>query len=110
MLLDCAHLALYQRVMGHQPFDGLDGFPLDRVVELHVAGGTEHTTEGLSWVDDDHGTQVLPEVWDILRTVVERAPNLKAVVVECERNPIDSVLPLFERVRQQLAGTAVVQA
>ena len=26
-LLDCAHLAIYQRLKGHEPLDGLDNFP-----------------------------------------------------------------------------------
>src|SRR5690606_11402075 len=39
LLVDCAHLAIFQRMRGHEPLTALDGFPLDRVVELHVAGG-----------------------------------------------------------------------
>src|SRR6185369_2417293 len=39
LLLDCAHLAIFQRLRGLEPTTGLDSFPLDRVVELHVAGG-----------------------------------------------------------------------
>ncbi len=102
MLLDCAHLALYQRVAGHDPLTALDGFPLDRVVELHVAGGTVHDHHGFAWVDDDHGTEVLPDTWAIVDHVAARAPNLKAVVVECERNPIHAVLPLFRQVARRL--------
>jgi uncharacterized protein (UPF0276 family) len=102
MLLDCAHLALYQRLMGHDPLTGLDGFPLDRVVELHVAGGAEADHAGFAWVDDDHGGAVLPDTWSIVEHVVARAPNLKAVVVECERNPLDVALPLFADVRARL--------
>ena len=48
LLLDCAHLAIYQRLMGHEPLTGLDGLPLDRVVELHVAGSTPHEHEGFT--------------------------------------------------------------
>lgn len=102
MLLDCAHLALYQRQQGHDALTGLDGFPLDRVVELHVAGGTVHDHQGLAWVDDDHGAHVLPDTWRIVDHVARRAPNLKAVVVECERNPLATVLPLFRDVRARL--------
>lgn len=106
MLLDCAHLALYQRLMGHDPLTGLDGFPLDRVVELHIAGGTVHDHGGFAWVDDDHGTEILPDTWGIAEYVADRAPNLKAVVVECERNPLSTVLPMFAAVRQRLAPDA----
>jgi uncharacterized protein (UPF0276 family) len=46
LLLDCAHLAMYQRLTGHAPLDGFDHVPWDRVVELHVAGGREREVDG----------------------------------------------------------------
>lgn len=106
-LLDCAHLAIYQRALGYEPLTGLDGFPLDRVVELHVAGGTPGEHEGHAFVDDEHGTHVLPDTWAIFEHVIERAPNLRAVVFECERNVLDDTLPGFQRIRtglRELAG------
>lgn len=104
LLLDCAHLALYQRMQGHGPLTGLDGFPLDRVVELHIAGGSHRDHDGLSWIDDDHGTEVLAETWAIVEHVAARAPNLKAVVIECERNPLPAVRPLFAAAEARLAA------
>ncbi len=103
LLLDCAHLAIFQRARGHAPLDGLDGFPLDRVVELHVAGGTERVTDGFSWIDDDHGPEPLDDTWRIFEHVVARTPNLKAVVYECERNGVEEVLAGFARVRARVA-------
>lgn len=100
LLLDVAHLAIYQHVKGHGPLDGLDGFPLERVVELHVAGGTPFEHEGRTFVDDDHGLSVLPETWTILEHVLERAPNLRALVFECERNALQDVLPVYERLAE----------
>ena len=91
MLLDCAHLAIYQRVCGHGPADGLDGFPLDRVIEVHVAGGAIREHEGYPFVEDDHGLEVLPDTWTILDEVAGRAAELRAVVFECERNGIEGV-------------------
>ncbi|MBI2567549.1 MAG: DUF692 family protein [Candidatus Schekmanbacteria bacterium] len=97
MLLDCAHLAIYQQLAGMDALAGLARFPLDRVVEMHVAGGSGREHDGLRYVDDDHTPNVLPDTWRIFEHVVERAPNLKAVVFECERNAIESVLPGFRR-------------
>ncbi len=105
LLLDCAHLAIYQRAMGRSPLDGFDGFPLDRVVEMHVAGGTEEEREGYRYVEDDHLTRVLPETWAIFEHVAPRAPNLRAVVFECERNPLRDCLPVFERIHRVLADS-----
>jgi len=97
LLLDCAHLGIFQRVRGLPPLTGFDGFPLERVVEIHVAGGSERQTGGFAWVDDDHGTAVLADTWRIVEHVVDAAPNLKAVVFECERNPLAAVRPGFAR-------------
>jgi uncharacterized protein (UPF0276 family) len=102
MLLDVAHLAIHQHALGRAPLDGLERFPLDRVVEVHVAGGSTFESGGRTFVDDDHGPAVLPATWELFAAVLERAPHLRAVVVECERNAIRDVEPLFERVHAML--------
>jgi uncharacterized protein (UPF0276 family) len=99
LLLDCAHLAIFQRMKGYAPLTGLDGYPLDRVVELHVAGSTLRDTEGFAWVDDDHVPEPLPETWEIVSYVIPRATNLKAIVYECERNQPEEVMDSFARLR-----------
>lgn len=93
LLLDCAHLAIYQRAMGHQPLDGLADFPLERIVEIHVAGGVERQLGAYTWIEDEHGTAVLPDTQRIVDAVIAGAPNLRAVIYECERNPLPAVLP-----------------
>ncbi len=108
LVLDLSHLAVFQRVRGHEPLTALDGFPMDRILEIHVAGGRTVEVDGRTFVDDDHGTDVLPEVWDIFDFVLSRARNLRAIVCECERNPVGQVVPLFERLvaATRLAGRA----
>ncbi len=103
MLLDAAHLAIYQRLAGHAPTTGLDGFPRDRIVELHVAGGTERRHQGYAWIDDDHSPAVLADTWAILDAVVPGASELRAVVFECERNPMGESLAGFARLYELLA-------
>ena len=103
MLLDCAHLAIYQRSQKHAPLTGLDGFPLERVVELHVAGGSIREANGLTFVEDDHTLEVLPDTWAIFDTIIAQAPNLKAVVFECERNDIQGAVAGFSEIRDRLA-------
>lgn len=106
LLLDCAHLAIYQRATGRAPLDGLDDFPLERVVEIHVAGGQPREAHGYRWIEDDHSPDVLPETWAIVDAVVARAPNLRAVVFECERNSVAAALPGFRRVARALERAA----
>jgi uncharacterized protein (UPF0276 family) len=102
LLLDCAHLAIFQRMRGLAPLAALDGFPLDRVVEMHVAGGTPRDLDGFAWIDDDHSPEPLPDTWAIFEHVAARAPNLKAVIYECERNSVETVLDNFARLRATL--------
>lgn len=103
MLLDVAHLAIYQRVTGRQALDGLDGLPLERLVECHVAGGIERQTDGFPWIEDDHSPAVLPDTWAIFERV-SVAPHLRAVIFECERNPLAACLPGFGRIAHTLEG------
>jgi uncharacterized protein (UPF0276 family) len=100
LLLDCAHLAMFQRARGLQPTTGLDGFPLDRVVELHVAGSTEIEIEGLPLIDDSHAPEPLEDTWQIFETVRPHALGLRAIVYECERNPPEEVTANFERLNR----------
>jgi uncharacterized protein (UPF0276 family) len=102
VLLDCAHLAMYERATGRSVLEALDRFPLDRVAELHIAGGTLRDHQGLTWIEDDHGPRVLDATWRIVDRVLAGATNLKAVVVECERNPLEAVLPVFAEVKAHL--------
>lgn len=104
MVLDCAHLAIGQRALGHLPLTGLDGFPCDRIVEMHVAGGTEREIHGFRYVDDDHNAAVLPDTWEVFEAATARADNLRAVVFECERNTVEATLPGFARIRATLAA------
>ena len=102
LLLDCAHLAIYQAARGLPPLAAFDGFPWERVIELHIAGGREDAHDGLPFIDDDHGVHVLQDTWEIVDAALARAVNLRAVVVECERNPLPAVLPLFADVYRRL--------
>jgi uncharacterized protein (UPF0276 family) len=104
LLLDVAHLAIYQKAQGHTPMTALDALPYDRVVEMHVAGGTPRLHEGLPWIDDTHGGDVLPEVWSLFEHLVPRCPNLRAVVFECERNRLGDTLEGFRRIAEVLDG------
>jgi uncharacterized protein (UPF0276 family) len=106
-LLDVAHLAIYQRALGHAPLDGLDGFPLERIVEIHVAGGIERTHDGFTFIEDAHAPQVLDDTWQILDAILERLVNLRAVVFECERNRLDEVAPVFGEIARRLESSVL---
>lgn len=104
LLLDVAHLAMFQKLRGLPPCAGLDGFPLDRVVEIHVAGGTLAELDGFSYVEDSHAPEPLPETWEIFAYVAPRAKHLRAVVYECEMNRPEEVVANFGRLHEMLPG------
>ncbi|MFI5314534.1 MAG: DUF692 family multinuclear iron-containing protein [Myxococcota bacterium] len=106
LLLDVAHLAIYQRAAGRTPLDGLDGFPLERVLEIHIAGGSEFEHAGRRFVDDGHGPTPIGDTWEILARALPKATRLRALVFECERNTAREVLPTFERLGRELAAAA----
>lgn len=97
VLLDCAHLAIFQQSRGLPPLTGLDAFPLDRVLEMHVAGGGYADLDGFAYIEDNHSPEPLAETWRILEYVLPRATNLKAIVFECERNTPEECLDVFTR-------------
>ncbi|MEQ1572384.1 MAG: DUF692 family multinuclear iron-containing protein, partial [Myxococcota bacterium] len=103
LLLDLAHLAIVQRARGLAPTALLDLFPVERVVEVHVAGGSEFSHGGRRLIHDDHGPVVHDDTWALLEEVLHRATALRAVVIECERNPPEVVASLFRQVRAAVA-------
>lgn len=107
MLLDVAHLTIYQLLQGHDPREGFDRFPFERVIEVHIAGGLPFDHRGRRFYDDDHGVEILEEAWTIYEEVLKRSPNLRAVAFECEHNRADEVLPVFRRLREGLDAHGV---
>lgn len=96
ILLDLHNIFANER-NGRQPVSAfLASLPLDRVVELHVAGGFE--LSGF-WLDA-HSGLVQPEVMQLLREVLPQLPNVRALIFE--------MLPAFAQqvsvpaLRQQL--------
>jgi uncharacterized protein len=110
LLLDLAHLAIYQRMAGRAPLQGLEELDPARVVEVHLAGGLHRDHLGFPWVDDHHGPALLDETWLLLDWLLPRAPNLRAVVFECERNPEEAVRPTMDRILAALGESPLLAA
>jgi uncharacterized protein (UPF0276 family) len=78
LLLDLHNL--YCNAVNHHfdPRDVINSLPMDRVIEIHVAGG--------SWRDgywmDAHDGRVPEPVWELLEYVLPIAPNVAGVVFE----------------------------
>lgn len=87
ILLDL-HNVWANELNGRQPVaDFLDAIPLERVREVHVAGGD---TLGDVYLDS-HVGPVAPEVLDLARTVLPRLPNVRAVLFEAVPHSVASM-------------------
>jgi uncharacterized protein len=62
----------------HDPFATIDRMRLDRVAEIHIAGGSWH--DGF-WMDA-HDSRVPEPVWDLLEYTLPRVPAVGGVVFE----------------------------
>jgi uncharacterized protein (UPF0276 family) len=87
LLLDLFNFHANALHHGFDAWDALDRLRLDRVVEIHVAGGSSHD----GFLLDSH-SEVVPEpVWSLLEAVVPRAPHLAGIVFELLDEAFDNV-------------------
>jgi hypothetical protein len=86
ILLDVNNIYVSARNHGFDPQVYLDAIPFDRVVQLHVAGHTDHTTH----IIDSHIGPVTTEVWKLLGDAYARAGGAP-VLLEW-----DAEIPSFE--------------
>jgi len=94
LLLDVANLYYNALNRGLDPLESLAAFPLHAVVQCHLAGG--HRRDG-EWIDS-HAFPVPEDVWSLFEYVVERAPRLRAAIVERDEN-----LPAFAELAHEAA-------
>jgi uncharacterized protein len=100
LLLDLGHLLSHQLACDLPLETGLDGFPLEQVVQIHVAGGVV-TRHGPARVYmDDHSQPVRDEVFQLLERILPRCQSLRAVTFEGDGHPSPVVGVTLERLRK----------
>ena len=77
-LLDLHNLYCNAMNLGQDPFMALGRLRLERVVEIHVAGGTWRS----GFLMDSHAERVPEAVWEMLDYTLPRAPNVAGLVYE----------------------------
>ena len=110
ILLDAGHLVSYELATGRSLADEMEGFPVERVVELHVAGGRIEAAAGKRVYVDAHDRPILDETWAMARFLVERLPALRAVCFECEGRVEADVKPVLARLRRLVVEHGVCTA
>ncbi len=117
LVLDIGHLWTHYRYgprRAGEPLERfverfLDEFPLDRVVEIHVAGLATHPSVGGSddvalppWIDA-HGERVPAVLFDVLDQVLAhpRLRSVKGVALEVDTKPVDLIAEEFSAFRRR---------
>ena len=103
LLLDVTNLYTNAVNHGYDPGEFLNRLPLERVTQLHFAGG--HWRNDM--LVDSHAHATPPEVWAWMEEILARAP-VKAAVLERDENlpPIEELLDELRHARElgQLQG------
>lgn len=101
LLLDVTNLFTNATNHGYDPYEFLKSIPLDRVVQIHLAGGM--------WMQevliDSHSHAVPAEVWELLTWVVAHSA-VKGVLVERD----DNFPPFSELIGELDAARKIIQA
>jgi hypothetical protein len=92
LLLDVTNLYTNAVNYGYNLQTIVEQLPLERVVQLHFAGGYWH--QGM--LIDSHSHPTAPEVWDLMDEIVARAP-VKGIILER-----DEELPPFAELREEM--------
>ena len=103
LLLDLTNLMNNATNNSYDPMEFLDQVPLERVLQIHLAGGY--------WQDDilldTHSHPVPTEVLDLLAATAPRMRALRAVMIERDQNfpPGDELLKELDHVRAVLGDS-----
>ena len=100
LLLDVNNIYLASQNHGFDPLDYLDGLPLDRVRQIHLAGHDPATDER-PVIIDTHDRAVCDPVWALYGAAMARLEQPVATMIERDDNipPLPELLVELERAR-----------
>jgi uncharacterized protein (UPF0276 family) len=103
IVLDLGHYWSYQLCVGKgdTPDHGLERLDLSRVIEMHLAGARIEERHGMRIYRDLHGAGPIPEEsLFLLRELLPRTPNLKAITIEVENATEEAAVVQAAQVRE----------
>ena len=107
LVLDVGHLVAAQLASGLPLESGIDGFPFEAVIEVHVAGAViTRTPERRHVYMDDHGQPLRSEVLALLAEVLPRCRALRALVFEGDGHPPSAARKTLATLRTMLEPVA----
>ena len=105
LLLDVTNLLINSENHRYDVYEYLDTIPMERVVQLHMAGGYH---DGRKWVDS-HSYPVPDAVFDLMEHILDRA-DVKGILLERDANfPAEFSEILDELTRARELFTAAIQ-
>ncbi len=79
LLLDVNNVYVNSQNFGFDPDDYIDALPLDRVVQIHVAG---HHREDDGLLIDTHGAPIIDPVYELLERTLPKLPQHPPILLE----------------------------
>jgi len=116
LLLDLHNVYTTALNAGFDPWRYIERLPLERVIEIHVSGGSESEPEwlrsGRSMRLDSHDGAVPEPVWRLLERVLPRCPSVRGVTLERMEGTVESEhVPLLtgelRRIRRTIEASRV---
>ena len=104
LLLDVNNVYVNSVNLGFDPYEFLDSVPLERTVQIHLAGGI-YVRDMLV---DSHSAPVNETVWELLGYVLDRAP-VKAILLEWDQDwpEFGVLIEHLDRARAMLRASRV---
>lgn len=99
LLLDVTNVFNNAHNHGYDAYDFLDRLPMERVSQMHLAGG--HQLPDGRW-EDSHSAPVMDPVWPLFEEAVKRATNVRNVILERDSKlkPFSSVMSDIRKARE----------
>ncbi len=101
MMLDVNNIYVSSRNLGFDPKDYVSNLPLERVVQIHIAGHSDYGR----YILDTHDYPVRDEVWEIYREVYPRIKGGASTLLEWD----DRFIPFEETWKEALKAKAYQQ-
>lgn len=80
LLFDINNVYVTCQNLGGDPWNWIETLPVGAVKELHLAGHCVNDADGIPILIDDHGSPVVPAVWDLYDRTVRRFPNAMTMI------------------------------
>lgn len=110
LLLDVNNVYVSARNLGYSAEAYLDAFPVELVMEIHLAGHTPDPNLGEALLVDSHDAPVAPEVWTLYERVIRRIGARPTLIERDDKLP-DFATLIGERQRAEaVLRTPLAQA